>query len=141
MSRTALRHLRLVGPLTVVAAALSISSLPAFAQSAPSMADCSAIHFNLSNPGPGSRVEEGTDVVQGVAMDSRATTGAQPASCFLLKGLTFVNKTLPFFVVLSVNLCRFTLKVGFLRKPKPYDSSKSLLFFSRPTQHRPEKVA
>ena len=81
MSRTALRHLRLVGPLTVVAAALGMSSLPALAQSAPSMstpslADCSAIHFDLANPGPGSRVEHGNAVVQGVAMDTRAGTGA-----------------------------------------------------------------
>ena len=75
MSRTALRYLRLAGPLTVVAATLGMSSLPAFAQSAPSMADCSAIKFDLSNPGPGSRVEMGNTVVQGVATDSRAGTG------------------------------------------------------------------
>jgi len=72
LSRTALTHLRLVGPLAVVAA-LGMSSLPAFAQSS---ADCSAIKFDLSNPGPGSRVEHGNAVVQGVAMDTRAGTGA-----------------------------------------------------------------
>lgn len=75
MSRTALRHLRLVGPLAVVAA-LGMGSLPALAQSAPSTADCSAIKFDLSNPGPGSRVEHGNAIVQGVAMDTRAGTGA-----------------------------------------------------------------
>jgi hypothetical protein len=78
LSRTALRHLRLAGPLAIAAATLSIGSLPALAQSAPMMTptDCSAIHFSLANPGPGSRVEEGTAVVQGVAMDTRAGTGA-----------------------------------------------------------------
>ena len=76
MSRTALRHLRLVGPLTV-AATLGIGSLPALAQSAPSTAtaDCSAIHFELANPGPGSRVEQGNTIVQGVAIDKRAANG------------------------------------------------------------------
>ena len=75
-SRTALNPLRLVGPLTVVAAALGMSSLPALAQSAPMSTDCSAIHFQLANPGAGARVEEGNSVVQGVAVDTRAGTGA-----------------------------------------------------------------
>ena len=75
ISRTALTNLRFVGPLAVVAA-LGIGSLPALAQSAPSTADCSAIKFDLSNPGPGSRVEHGNAIVQGVAMDTRAGTGA-----------------------------------------------------------------
>lgn len=76
MSRTALRHLRLVGPLTF-AATLGIGSLPALAQTAPTMAtaDCSAIHFDLANPAPGSRVEMGNTIVQGVATDKRATDG------------------------------------------------------------------
>jgi len=74
MSRTTLKHLRFVGPLAVVAA-LGIGSLPALAQSTPAPADCTAIHFELANPGPGSRVEQGHSVVQGIALDTRATSG------------------------------------------------------------------
>jgi hypothetical protein len=68
--------LRLVGPLTL-AAAFGMGSLPALAQSAPTMAntDCSAIHFELANPSPGSRVEMGNTIVEGVATDTRAPDG------------------------------------------------------------------
>jgi hypothetical protein len=72
MSRTTLRYLRFVGPFAVVAA-LGMGSLPALAQTAP--ADCTAIHFELANPGAGSRVEQGNSVVQGIATDKRATAG------------------------------------------------------------------
>ena len=48
--------------------------LPAFAQAAP-QPDCSAIHFDLSNPAPGSRVEQGNFILSGVASDSRAQQG------------------------------------------------------------------
>jgi hypothetical protein len=75
MPRAALKHLRLLGPLTV-AATLGVGSLPAFAQTATiSPTDCSAIHFDLANPTPGSRVEQGGLTIQGVAMDSRAHQG------------------------------------------------------------------
>src|SRR5579859_7666612 len=76
MSRTALRHLRFAAPLAF-AAALGIGSLPALAQSAPAamLTSCSAIHFDLANPGPGARVEQGTDLLTGVAMDKRASDG------------------------------------------------------------------
>jgi hypothetical protein len=72
MSRFA--SLRLIGPVAA-AAALSLGTLPAFAQSAPasSSTDCSAIKFELANPAPGSRVELGNMVLQGVATDTRAT--------------------------------------------------------------------
>jgi hypothetical protein len=75
MPRAALKYLRLLAPLTV-AAALGVGSLPAFAQTATtSPSDCSAIHFDLANPTPGSRVEQGGLSIQGVAVDSRARQG------------------------------------------------------------------
>lgn len=74
MSRFAFKHLRLLGPLTV-AATLSIGTLPAFAQTAPASNGCSAIHFELANPGAASELQPGGLVVQGVAMDSRAQQG------------------------------------------------------------------
>jgi hypothetical protein len=74
MSRSVFSHLRLLGPVTV-AAALGVGTLPALAQSAPmgaSTNDCSAIHFELANPSPGSMIEPGGIVLQGIATDSRA---------------------------------------------------------------------
>jgi hypothetical protein len=62
--------------LAVAAAvALTISSLPALAQSEPGAGDCSAMQFELSNPAPGSRVDPGALVVQGIALDSRSEDG------------------------------------------------------------------
>jgi hypothetical protein len=73
MSRSVFRHLRLLGPLTA-AATLGIGALPAFAQTA-TPADCTAIRFELANPSPGSRIEPGGLVLQGIAIDSRAQQG------------------------------------------------------------------
>jgi hypothetical protein len=72
MSRIA--SLRFIGPLAA-AAALSVGSLPAFAQTAPatSTTGCAGINFQLANPAPGSRVELGDLVLSGVAADTRAT--------------------------------------------------------------------
>jgi hypothetical protein len=76
MSRSALRSLRLLGPLTV-AAALGIGALPALAQTAPMTAsgECSGIRFELANPDPGSMLQPGGYVLQGVAIDERASQG------------------------------------------------------------------
>src|SRR4051812_41291808 len=75
MNRTPFNSLRLLAPLAA-AAALSMSSLPAMAQTATTAAaDCSAIHFELANPTPATRVEPGKYVVSGVAMDRRASQG------------------------------------------------------------------
>jgi 3D (Asp-Asp-Asp) domain-containing protein len=67
---------RLLGPLAA-AAALAIGALPALAQTAPmtTSGECSGIRFELANPDPGSMIEPGGYVVQGVAMDQRATQG------------------------------------------------------------------
>src|SRR5258708_38160474 len=76
MSRSMLRQVRRGAPLAVAAAvALTISSLPAMAQTEPGSGDCSAIQFELSNPAPGSRIDPGTMVVQGIALDSRSEDG------------------------------------------------------------------
>ncbi len=76
MSRTAHRFLRLLGPLSV-AAALGASTLPAFAQTSPSSSPgCSSIDFQLANPSPGSRVEAGNTIVEGVALDTAAPSGS-----------------------------------------------------------------
>ena len=74
MSRSALGTLKLLGPVTA-AAALAFGTLPALAQTAPTTGstECSGIRFELANPDPGSMVEPGAYVVQGVAMDSRAS--------------------------------------------------------------------
>jgi len=60
-------------------AALGLGTLPALAQTttttAPTSSECSAIHFELANPSPGSMIEPGGMVVQGIAVDSRATSG------------------------------------------------------------------
>jgi len=68
------KHLHLLGPLTV-AAALGIGTLPAFAQSAPASSACSEIHFDLANPSAASEILPGGLVVQGTAMDNRASEG------------------------------------------------------------------
>jgi len=76
MSRSALLNWRLLGPLTV-AAALGVGTLPALAQTAPmtGSGECSGMRFELANPDPGAMVEPGGYVLQGVAMDQRATEG------------------------------------------------------------------
>jgi hypothetical protein len=77
MSRSIFARLRLLGPVTA-AAALGLGTLPALAQTtpmAPMTGDCSAIHFDLANPSAGSMIVPGGMVVQGIAMDSRATSG------------------------------------------------------------------
>ena len=76
MSQSALVHLRLLGPLTV-AAALGLGTVPALAQTAPTTGSgaCSGIHFQLANPDPGAMLEPGGYVLEGVAMDQRATQG------------------------------------------------------------------
>jgi hypothetical protein len=47
--------------------------------------DCSAMHFELANPNPGSMIEPGGMVLQGIAMDSRAqgSTGIDHIDFFL----------------------------------------------------------
>jgi len=78
MSRTSSRLVRLIGPATA-AAALIIGSMPAFAQTAPATTPatmgCNGVHFELANPAPGSFLEPGGLVVEGIALDSRATSG------------------------------------------------------------------
>jgi hypothetical protein len=75
MSISGFSRLRLIGPLTL-AAALGVGTLPALAQSettmAPLASDCSAIHFDLANPAPGTMIEPGGLVLQGIATDTRA---------------------------------------------------------------------
>jgi hypothetical protein len=58
-----------------VAAVLSLMSVPALAQTEAISGDCSAMQFELSNPAPGSRVDPGTLVVQGIALDARSEDG------------------------------------------------------------------
>ena len=74
MSRSVFARLRLLGPVTA-AAALGLGTLPVMAQTtttAPLASDCSAIHFELANPSPGSMIAPGGIVLQGIALDSRA---------------------------------------------------------------------
>jgi hypothetical protein len=54
---------------------LMLTSLPALAQTESMGGDCSAIQFELANPAPGSRVDPGTYIVQGVALDTRSEDG------------------------------------------------------------------
>jgi len=77
MSRTAFRFIRLLGPLSL-AAALGASTLPAFAQSSsPSgSGSCSSIDFQLANPSPGTRVEAGNNIVEGIALDTSAPSNS-----------------------------------------------------------------
>ena len=57
--------------------ALGLGTLPAFAQTMPmtGSGECSGMRFELANPSPGDRVEPGGLVLQGVAMDNRASQG------------------------------------------------------------------
>jgi len=73
MARFAFRHVRLVAPMAA-AAALAISALPAAAQSVPATpsSDCSMIHFELSNPTPGAKINNSL-IVSGLAQDMRAS--------------------------------------------------------------------
>lgn len=73
MSRSALRHLRLL-PAIALVATLGIGALAASAQTTGS-GDCEGMRFQLSNPDPGAMLQPGAMVVQGVAMDERATEG------------------------------------------------------------------
>jgi hypothetical protein len=52
------------------------TSLAALAQPAPTAVDCSAFHFEIANPAPGSRLDPGDYVLQGIAQDTRALEGA-----------------------------------------------------------------
>jgi hypothetical protein len=74
MSRTALRHLRLLGPLAV-AATLGLGALPALAQTTPTSGECSGMRFQLANPDPGAMLQPGAIVLEGIAQDDRATDG------------------------------------------------------------------
>jgi hypothetical protein len=73
MARFAFGHVRLVAPIAA-AAAIAVSSLPAAAQAVPvtPSGDCSMIHFELSNPPAGAKVDNSL-VVAGVAQDMRAS--------------------------------------------------------------------
>src|SRR5579871_1682682 len=77
MSSSASRLVRLLGPLAV-AATFGIGTLPAFAQTAPaaSSTNCASLDFSLANPTPGARVEAGSSIISGVAMDSNAPAGS-----------------------------------------------------------------
>jgi hypothetical protein len=74
MSRSASGFLRAIGALSV-AAALGIGTVPASAQMTNS-GGCSTIDFQLANPAPGSRVEAGSDIIQGVATATNAPNGS-----------------------------------------------------------------
>src|SRR3979411_2790335 len=74
MSRLISRQVRWVA-LLAVAATLAMTSLPALAQTESMGGDCSAIQFEMANPAPGSRVDPGTYIVQGIALDTRAEDG------------------------------------------------------------------
>jgi hypothetical protein len=74
MSGSAFRLLRIFGLLS--AASLGLGALPAFAQSEAPPGDCATIDFRLGNPEPFARVESGTMVVAGVALDSSASDGS-----------------------------------------------------------------
>ncbi len=63
--------LRALGP-AAVAAGLLLGTVPAFAQSAPS---CGDLRFEIANPTPGAELTPGALVIQGIAMDNRATSG------------------------------------------------------------------
>jgi len=67
---------RVFGALSV-AATLGFGTLPAFAQTTPTTTGgCSTIDFQLANPSPGTRVEVGNNIIQGVAMATNAPGGA-----------------------------------------------------------------
>jgi hypothetical protein len=76
MSSSASRLVRFLGPLAV-AAALGVGALPAFAQTAPTPStSCATLDFSLANPTPGARVEAGSSIISGVAMDTNAPAGS-----------------------------------------------------------------
>jgi len=66
--------LRLLG-LASAAAGLILGTLPAFAQTATTPSSCADVRFELANPAPGSQLEPGGLVIEGIAMDSRAVQG------------------------------------------------------------------
>ncbi len=68
------KFLRLCGP-AVAAAGLILGTVPAFAQSTTTTTPCSNIRFELANPSPGSMLEPGGLVIQGIAVDQRASSG------------------------------------------------------------------
>jgi hypothetical protein len=75
MSRSASGLVRVFGALSV-AATLGLGSMPVFAQSTPTNSgSCASIEFQLANPTPGSRVEAGSEIIQGVAMAANAPNG------------------------------------------------------------------
>ncbi|HEY3060157.1 MAG TPA: hypothetical protein VGL99_14445 [Chloroflexota bacterium] len=79
MTRASRAFLRVLGPL-VAAAGLILASVPAFAQTATTTSSaatgCSDVHFELANPAPGAMLEPGGLVIEGIAMDTRATSGS-----------------------------------------------------------------
>jgi hypothetical protein len=64
----------LVGPAIFVVA-LALGSLPAAAQSTTTSSGCSGFKFELANPSPGSMLQPGGYVLEGIAMDTRSTSG------------------------------------------------------------------
>jgi hypothetical protein len=63
---------RVLGP-AAVAAGLLLGTVPAFAQSAA--LNCGSLRFEIANPAPGSALEPGGLVIQGIADDTAATSG------------------------------------------------------------------
>ena len=76
MTRTL--FVRALGPLAA-AAGLILASMPAFAQTATTTTSgssgCTDVHFELANPAPGAMLEPGGLVIEGIAIDARATSG------------------------------------------------------------------
>lgn len=69
------RRLSRVGTYAV-AAALALGSVTVFAQAATTTTgDCSDIQFQIANPSPGSHVDAGPIVLQGIAFDARDENG------------------------------------------------------------------
>jgi hypothetical protein len=70
-------RVRFLGPVAVVAA-VAFASAPAYAQTAvpaSTSTACSNLHFELANPSPGSMLSPGGYMLEGIAMDARATSG------------------------------------------------------------------
>lgn len=65
---------RVLAPATL-AAGLLLGTVPAFAQSMTTPTACGELHFELANPAAGSQLDPGGLVVQGIAVDQRATSG------------------------------------------------------------------
>jgi hypothetical protein len=59
----------------VLGAALGLVGGTAALAQTPTAGDCSAIQFEVANPSPGSRVDPGSYVLQGIALDTRAEDG------------------------------------------------------------------